>query len=157
MSFTTYVVITVKSPHLLSTARSGDFAHDLLSRHKKEIFHHNISGIVLQYSADSFTIASPMNHALCVLADTHDVTIGIPLCSYPPGQVLILAQETLFTTSSTEPLVVHDHFSGDPLYSTIALQPIVSAATTISHTHIQRPYQKTKVLLLNAVVLGSMS
>ena len=37
---------------------------------------------------------------------------------------------------------LHDRFSGDPLYTSIALQPIVSAATTISHTNTQRPYQK---------------
>ena len=38
----------------LDCARSGGFAHDLLSRHKKDRFHHNISDIVSQYSADSF-------------------------------------------------------------------------------------------------------
>ena len=126
----------------LDCARSGDFAHDLLSRHKKERFHHNISDIVSQYSADSFMIA-----------------IEIPLCSCLPGQVLFLAPETLFTTSprSLSRTRLHDHFSGDPFYTTIALQPIVSAATTISHTNTQRPYQKTTAVLFNAVVLGSMS
>ena len=87
----------MKSPHLLSTAQSS----------QKGRFHHNISDIVSQYSTDSFMIAPPTNHALSVLADTHEVTIGIPLCSYPPGQVMILAQETPFTTSPTEPSVVH--------------------------------------------------
>ena len=33
----------------------------------------------------------------------YEVTIGIPLCSDLPGQVLILAQETLFTTSPRSP------------------------------------------------------
>ena len=37
---------------------------------------------------------------------------------------------------------LHDRFSGDPLYTSIAIQPMVSAATTISHTNTQRPYQK---------------
>ena len=128
----------MKSPHLLSTVHDlAILLTNLLSRHKKERFHHNISDIVSQYSADSFMIASSTNHALSVLADTHEVTIGIPLCSYLPGQVLILAQETLFTTSPRSP---QSYTSARSLLRRSTLHHNRTPANRISCHHHQ-PYQ----------------
>ena len=120
---------------------------------------------------------------------------GIPaLCAYPPGQVLILAQETSFTTSPSELSInrtrLHDHFSGDPstntcrsyvhkphpvitgfspancTKSTIALQPIMSAAITSAQGtfHVSAPCSPTPsvhteatAVLFDAVAFCSVS
>ena len=132
----------ITSPPLNCT-RSDDFAHDLFCRHKKE-------------SADSFMIASPTNHALSSrriltksLSEFHFVLTYLARFSFSHKRPFLRHRQGALNRTR-----LHDHFSGDPFYTTIALQPIVSAATTISHTNTQRPHQKTTVVLFNAVVLG---
>ena len=129
----------MKSPHLLS------IVHDLAIRPRsaqspqKEKISPQLRLSSHSTRPSRIMTAFPTNHALSVLADTHEATIGIPLCSYLPGQVL-----DPFTTSPTEPSVVHVCTITSPEIhlTTIALHPIVSAATTISHTNTQRPYQQ---------------
>ena len=70
-------------------------------------FQHNsdyrftVIGRVVSWSL-SFT-----NYALIVVVNTQEVVIGIPLCSRLNCHVLILAQETLFLTTSPTCPVVH--------------------------------------------------
>ena len=90
-----------------------------------------------------------------------------------PGQVLILAQETLFTTSPTRALSrtrLHDHFfGGRPLHHnrTPAIRICgrhqcardfpCQRPWPMNRTNTQRPYRTSTTVLFNAVVLGSMS
>ena len=123
--------------HPLDCARSGDFAHDLLSRHKKERFHHNISDIVSQYLADSFH--DRFTHESCSecsrrYSRSHNRNSTSPHLS---GQVLILAQETLFTTSPRSP---QSYTSARSLFRRSTLHHNRTPANRISCHHHQ-PYQ----------------
>ena len=178
--FTTYVVIDMKSPHLLSTVHDLAILHTICSVVTKRKDFITTRIVVSQYSADSFMIAFPTNHAMMPHFDNNSLLVSRALVVHPPrrrnqqtpsmhpwflshhrrhsrshyrnsrilclpGRVLILAQETLFYKIANGVLSrtrLHDRFCGDPLYTTIALQPIVSAATTIRHTDTQSPYQK---------------
>ena len=102
----------------LDCARSGDFAHDLLSRHKKKRFHHNISDIVSQYSADSFHDRFP--HESCSECSRRYSRSHYRNSTlfFPTWPVFDSRTRDPFTTSprSLSRTRLHDHFSGDPLY-----------------------------------------
>ena len=125
------------------------FGHDLLSRYKKRRFHHNSDCT----RPSRIMTAFPHECSRRYLRSHY----RIPLCSYLPGRVLILAQETLFTTLPTEPSVVHVctiaspeiHFSPQSHSSQSYQLPPPSAIPTPS-VHIKRPQMCYSMLSCSA-------
>ena len=62
------------------------FGHDQLSRYEKRRFHHNSDCRLTVLGRLASWPLSPTNHAQIFLADTHEVIIEIPLCSYLPAE-----------------------------------------------------------------------
>ena len=151
----------MKSPHLLSIVHDLVICTRSAQSSQKEKISSQLRLSSHSNSAVSYHDRFPPRIMLWVFSPILTKALSeCPFFSYLPGQVLICRTRDPFYDIANGALSrtrLHDHFSGDPPYTTIALQPIVSAATIISHTNTQRPYQKTTVVLFNAVVLGSMS
>ena len=187
----------MKSPHLLSTVHDLAILHTISSVITKRKDFITTQIVVSQYSADSFMIAFPTNHALMPhfdntsllvsralvvhpprrkkptdtvnasmdlshpIADTHEVTIGIPAFCALRGRVLILAQERPFYRHRQRS--PQSYTSARSLLGRSTLHHNRTPANRFSCHHLQ-PYQypaslpkKTTVVLFNAVVLGSTS
>ena len=156
----------MKSPHLLSTVHdSGICTRSAQSVTKREDFHHDSDcrlTVLGRLFHDRFPHESCSDASLCQQKSAclsrvgrtpatgeetdryrqciHGFESPSPILSKSLSEFLHFVHKRPFfphRQRSPSRRRLHDHFSGDPLYTTIALQPIVSAATTISHTNTQ--------------------
>ena len=169
----------MKSPHLLSTVHDLLILHTICSIVTKKKDFITTQNVVSQYSADSFMIAFPTNHALmqhsaCLsrVGPTDTVNASMDLSHHRRYSrshcrnfcISCLGfdspQQKLLTTSPTEPSIGHVCTIGSPEFhftpqshssQSYQLPPPSSFPTPNVHT------KKTTVVLFNAVVLGSMS